>query len=1383
MSAWIIYDKNGLAKCEARRLEYSGEFLGACSVSVNITSPTPIGFELGDWLEYRGERFELNYDPSVVKESSSDTYGEGFQYENIVFNSLADELTRCDFLDYVPKDNEIHYSSLPTFSFFADSIAKLAERIQANLDRIYTGDKKWTVEVHPEYVNTLNVNITASNNTVWDALGFVNSKFGANFIIRGRKITIGTTGLAVGQLFSYGKGNGLYKIERNAESNQKVITRLRAYGSTRNMPTDYYHNVSGGNIPNNMAVRNLMLPSFPVQTHDPYIDSKNIEELGIREGTVFFDGSSELEEIYPTMEGMTSEDLKKAGVSVNAEGRLDEVVGAEQITDDGKFAPKEGEEQVTVPDFTISLKDVGFDLNDYLGTSSDTISMKDGMCGGRDFEIVKCEKEGYGYKLTCHRHYDESLDLYFPYSSYQIKGGDKFVLLNIEMPDAYIKAASQRLLNAATAYLAKNDYVRYSYTLSVDNIFMARQHDEAVKGGLISIHDIIKEGDLMLFEDEDLGIEGSITIASLNIKENADESIIPEYEITLQDKKTVGTLDRIQNQISNLAANGTGGSLLNTEQIVSILKAEGSKHFLSKAKEDKAQKLIKFLGGLEVGEYSEGTLGSGAAILIREGNSYGEVDYLNVRKKATFSNITIQELKHVGGEVILSPAAMVCSRVEESENGWKCYFNTEDSDGRKVYQEFKTNDLARCQTFNLSPKGVDDLAGNHYYWRKVISVGDDYIELSKTECDAQSDAPQVGDNIAQLGNTSDKERQAAIILSAFGSDAPSYKQYNGIDGFSLVGKQVTKLSPYGNELTGVLNIEAGSKGAGNLEDLPSEIFDAVQIGSVNLLLNSGFTGDYKTEELNASYLLNSGSELFSRGMKHWTGNAIINDDVVSVSGKCAVIGSLSQSVQLIKDERYVVSFKAKGSSVKVVVGGESAEQSLTSEYQRYSFKFVSDGIGSFSISGNATICDLQLERGTIATDWNPSPHDNNKTLAEFQALKYIQDAIREGDTSIIGGLILSSMIQLGNYKDGKMQKVNAGMNGICNDDNDVAFWGGGTFEQAIRTIVKFKENPRYKPTESEWATLAKYVVTHGGDAVFKGNVFADSGYFRGLIEIAEGKIRLSEDGSGLLASGGIRWDEKGILFRKWSDIIEWSGDLFNYQSGTYFDISTIFGQDPPTIELPNAPVHGYRICIALKTYIAYGSCKIVGKFYVLDTENDKRFVANTIQIYRQSSSEYWLTFNGSGFWTLETDTYAIAEGVVVLGMNPKTTVGGSVIDKESVSTSKLIAAESVTVTGESESSVTTYGGVWAVGSGHFGGEVSAGDGVDASGTSIFDYIIAVDIAAVGDIESDGHVKASSFKTGDLVGKTEDVTIKATDGTHVLKFANGLYIGDSFTANS
>lgn len=620
MSAWIIYDKNGLTKCEARKLEYNGEFLGACSVSVSVSAPTPIGFSIGDWLEYRGERFELNYDPSVVKESSLGGYGEGFVYENVVFNSLSDELTRCDFLDVVPADNGMHYSSLPTFSFFAENIYALVERIQANLDRVYKADKAWTLRIHPEYASDKNANISASNLTCWDALALVHSIFGANFTIKGRTITIGTSGIAVGNLFSYGKGNGLYSIERNAESNQKIVTRLRAYGSTRNMPTGYYRNIEGGNVPNNMAVTHLMLPSFPTSTLDPYIDSKNLAELGVREGTVFFDGSGDLEEIYPTMEGITAEDLKSAGINVDSEGFLDEVVSAEQIADDG-ITPKEGEIPAT---FTITIKDVGFDINEHLSTSGNaTISMKNGMCGGREFEIVECNKEESNYVLTCNRVEDTGLGLYFPYKDYQINEGDKFVLLNLEMPDVYIKAASQRLLSAATEYLAKNDYVRYSFTPRVDNIMLAKQHDEAVKYGLVSIHDTIKEGDFILFEDNDLGVSGSITIDALSIKENAEESLIPEYEITLKEEKTVGTIEKIQNQISSIlngstGAGGIGGGVTN-EQVKSILEAIGGKMFLSKQKDDKTPFSLGVGKNLSVGEDLE-VKGSAS---IQEGLSIG----------------------------------------------------------------------------------------------------------------------------------------------------------------------------------------------------------------------------------------------------------------------------------------------------------------------------------------------------------------------------------------------------------------------------------------------------------------------------------------------------------------------------------------------------------------------------------------------------------------------------------------------------------------------------------------------------------------------------------------------------------------------------------------
>ena len=128
---------------------------------------------------------------------------------------------------------------------------------------------------------------------------------------------------------------------------------------------------------------------------------------------------------------------------------------------------------------------------------------------------------------------------------------------------------------------------------------------------------------------------------------------------------------------------------------------------------------------------------------------------------------------------------------------------------------------------------------------------------------------------------------------------------------------------------------------------------------------------------------------------------------------------------------------------------------------------------------------------------------------------------------MLGGLILANMLMLGNYDNGVMQKVTAGISGIYNDDSDVAFWGGGTLQQAIALVTKFKQNPRYSPTEDEWSNFAKFVITHGGMSIQKGGIFADFGYFKGLVSIADGKILLDVDGSGHLANGNISWGKDG----------------------------------------------------------------------------------------------------------------------------------------------------------------------------------------------------------------------------------------------------------------
>ena len=385
-------------------------------------------------------------------------------------------------------------------------------------------------------------------------------------------------------------------------------------------------NHNGSLLPNNMYAPNLMLPGFPSITLDPYIDSDNIEKYGIREGCVFFDGSNdELEEIFPSMEGMKAEDLKASGIDVSLaesdNGNLDELVDAQAIEDDGAISPGD-----TIPVFTVTLKDVGFDLAGTVGDGC-SLSMKSGFCSGRKFDIRSCHAETDGgvkhYILRCDRSEDESNKLYYPYKSYPLKSGDKFVLLGIDMPEAYVKAASQRLLKAGKEYLSEVDHTKHTYSPKIDEIAMARQHDEAIQSGGISLHDTIKEGMQIKISDEDLFHEElHITIDTLTIKEG--ESLIPSYEVTLKEAKEESTLERMQNKIdamvSGNSVNHTGGTIVNLQG-----------NYLKKDTEDAASALISFLKGLLYGNYKPGESGG----TLKEDGS-AEFDSATIRKRIEY---------------------------------------------------------------------------------------------------------------------------------------------------------------------------------------------------------------------------------------------------------------------------------------------------------------------------------------------------------------------------------------------------------------------------------------------------------------------------------------------------------------------------------------------------------------------------------------------------------------------------------------------------------------------------------------------------------------------------------------------------------------------------
>lgn len=236
----------------------------------------------------------------------------------------------------------------------------------------------------------------------------------------------------------------------------------------------------------------------------------------------------------------------------------------------------------------------------------------------KGFRVKNIVKDGNsGWILTLDRYHDDALDLWFPYSShaaigeaaradeaYQIRVGDHFVLLDIDISDSsYIWAASVKMLRKSIYWLINNNYTRFTYLPKIDEIFMARQHERAQQNPLttISLHDTLKAGMLMLFNDEDLDVDGSVFIDNITIKENGNNGV-PTYEVVLRNDKQVGTLQRVQQQVNSLSSyvyNGGGG--YSASQINAFIKRYGQEYFLSKLTDDVAAGLITFLKGILVG--------------------------------------------------------------------------------------------------------------------------------------------------------------------------------------------------------------------------------------------------------------------------------------------------------------------------------------------------------------------------------------------------------------------------------------------------------------------------------------------------------------------------------------------------------------------------------------------------------------------------------------------------------------------------------------------------------------------------------------------------------------------------------------------------------------
>lgn len=609
-----------------------------------------------------------------------------------------------------------------------------------------------------------------------------------------------------------------------SDSKSDYITRLYAFGSDKNIPSGYFTGAEKDVTIDGVATDYLMLPnkkedSEGFYSKDGYIENTNVVKNDGQaiEGVVVFDDE------YPKV-SCTISNIKTYDKTAKNNDGTTTTETFWQVTSTDSFATSFKQSWIK-HNLTLMIK---FESGALIGMEFE-ISFK--ILGGVNyFEIVA--NDNYGRKL--------------PDTTLCPKVNDKFFLYNWDATKItetnLIQDAREALFERAKTYYKKSMIDNSNFTCVMDG-------EKFYNNGTYDYHPLGEQVKLInpMFADTDANGKHyrNSRIIGMEIKLDIPYDS-PTYIIG--EKASYSRLGQLEDKIESITvsgkqvadANGGSGVYVIGENDVTpetdsnVYSARRTRNnFLSKIEDDIAQGIIRFVKGLKFGAkavdnplgissdgiatlkeivsaaFRSGALGSGFKLgdYNGSGDSYLEVDRLLVRKAAEFVRLVIRELQSVGGEIVLSPAAMQISNVVYFEKGvylpeyealplrynvYRCYFSQKKGD-EEIENQFVEDDLVRCQTFNVK-EGVNENVKNRYYWRKVYKVGKDFIDVLADFCDTGSDIPQAGDELVQMGNTTDTARQSVVVLSAYGADAPSLKMYEGVDSYSLENKEVFVLS-------------------------------------------------------------------------------------------------------------------------------------------------------------------------------------------------------------------------------------------------------------------------------------------------------------------------------------------------------------------------------------------------------------------------------------------------------------------------------------------------------------------------------------------------------------------------------------------------------------
>jgi hypothetical protein len=460
------------------------------TLNITVESPFPQQYNIGDSITMFGRVYKLNRLPKVKRsgmhEFSYDLEFEGIQYD----------LLRATY------DLTIDTTNNQLQDVQGDSLTGDLHRFMvvliANANRVFPG--KWVLGTCPETIGDKTLTFGESDNCLSVLQNLCNAtNFGVEFDIE-TKNGIHTINLKerVGQTlpytFKYGKGNGLYALNRDNVSSSNIVTRLKVYGSTENITMKY-------------RADRLCLPG-KTKAQSFIEKPEAVAKYGVFEARKNFDN------IKPTYTGVVSAI----------------VAGNVLQFKDNSFP---FDLNITEANGTTKYLIAGVDAKVHFNT---------GNLAGYDFTVKKYDHATHTFTLN--KLTDDRGDVFPSETSlaFQFKVGDEYKITDIAYSEDIEQAAENKLAEEANKYYDQNSQPKVQYGLTVTKEWLKTLVD-ATDDVIVNV---FAPGDYLHVIDNDIDVDKSVRIKSFT------RNILDPYDYTLTISDMTTNTQIINRVISDL---------------------------------------------------------------------------------------------------------------------------------------------------------------------------------------------------------------------------------------------------------------------------------------------------------------------------------------------------------------------------------------------------------------------------------------------------------------------------------------------------------------------------------------------------------------------------------------------------------------------------------------------------------------------------------------------------------------------------------------------------------------------------------------------------------------------------------------------------------------